>query len=127
MLKLLFIASLTSALTLSQPALAQPTINPPDGADETALDDSVILENPLSTDSIPVLIGRVIRAALGIVGSLALVVFVYGGFLWMTAAGKPEMVKRGKNTLTWAAIGLAVIFLSYSIVRYILSVLTGAG
>jgi hypothetical protein len=123
-LKLLFLTSLTCAIIFSQPVLAQPTVNPPDGADETIPDDSVVLDNPLSTDSLPVLIGQVIRGILGIVGSLALAVFVYGGLVWMTAAGNAERVNKGKNTLSWAAIGLAVIFLSYPLIRYILSALT---
>jgi hypothetical protein len=126
-LKILFLTSLASALLISHPVLAQPVHDPPDGADETAPDDSVVLENPLPTTSLPTLIGRVIRAILGITGSLALAVFVYGGLIWMTAAGNTERIQKGKNTLSWAAIGLAVMFLSYSVVRYILTALTEAG
>jgi hypothetical protein len=135
-LKILFLTSLTTALIFSQPALAQftppaagPTFNPPDGADETlpeARQADVTLENPLPIDTVPELVGRAIKAILGIIGSLALMVFVYGGFVWLTAAGNVERVARGKSTLIWAAIGLAVIFLSYSLIRFILAALTGS-
>ena len=50
--------------------------------------------NPLGNEdedaNVNILIGRVINAALGVVGSLALLMFVYGGFTWMLAAGNNE-------------------------------------
>ena len=86
--------------------------------------DSVSLTNPLTGDQtskdIPVLIGQVINAALGVVGSIALVMFIYGGFTWMTAAGNAEQVTKGKNIIVWAAIGLVVIFSSYALVRFVI-------
>jgi len=84
----------------------------------------VCLTNPLTGDQtskdIPVLIGQVIKAALGIVGSIALVMFIYGGFTWMTAAGNAEQITKGKNIIVWAAIGLVVIFASYSLVNFVI-------
>jgi hypothetical protein len=84
---------------------------------------SVNLNNPLTGNTtstpIPVLIGKIINAALGIVGSLALVMFIYGGFVWMLAAGNNERVQKGKDILIWAAIGLVVIFASYAAVSFI--------
>ncbi|MCG2695469.1 pilin [Candidatus Parcubacteria bacterium] len=86
--------------------------------------DPVSLTNPLTgnqtSKDIPVLIGQVISALLGIVGSIALVMFIYGGFTWMTAAGNSEQVAKGKNIIVWAAIGLVVIFASYALVRFVI-------
>jgi uncharacterized membrane protein YjfL (UPF0719 family) len=73
---------------------------------------------------VPVLIGNVLNVALGIVGSLALVMFIYGGFVWMLAAGNEQAVEKGKNILMWAAIGLVVIFASYSLVRFVINAIT---
>lgn len=80
----------------------------------------VSLPNPLGTASIPGIIGKVINAALGIVGSLALIMFIYGGITWMTAAGNEQNVTKGKNIIIWATLGLVVIFSSYAIVRFVL-------
>lgn len=80
----------------------------------------VTLGNPLQTDSIPKIIGKVINAALGIVGSLALLMFIFGGITWMTAAGNEQSVTKGKNIIIWAALGLVVIFSSYAIVKLVL-------
>ncbi|MFA6602069.1 MAG: hypothetical protein WCT02_04400, partial [Candidatus Paceibacterota bacterium] len=46
---------------------------------------TVSLTNPLGDLKDPsTLIGKIIGAALGLVGSLALAMFIYGGFIWMT-------------------------------------------
>ena len=85
----------------------------------------VSLTNPLtgaSTNLEPqVLIGKVINAALGVVGSLALVMFIYGGFTWMLAAGNAEAVKKGKDIIIWATIGLVIIFSAYALVKLVFS------
>jgi hypothetical protein len=85
------------------------------------------LTNPLgaNTNNVPKLIGNIINGALGIVGSLALLMFIYGGFTWMLAAGNESAVEKGRNILTWAAIGLVVIFASYSLVTFVIGTLTG--
>ena len=69
-------------------------------------------------------IGQIIKTVLGLVGALALVMFIYGGFLWMTSGGKPEQVKKGQDTLVWAVLGLALIFFSYVLVNFIITKLT---
>ena len=98
------------------PVLAQTSANQP----ATTSSGVVSLSNPLGTNSIPTLIGRVIDSVLGIVGSLALIMFVYGGLIWMTAAGNDQSVSKGKNILMWATIGLVVIFSSYALVKFVI-------
>lgn len=83
------------------------------------------LDNPLgSSDLTPTQIyGRLIYAFMGATGALALVMFLIGGFQWMTAAGNAERVKKGRDTLMWAVLGLVVIFSSYAILRAVLETL----
>ena len=83
------------------------------------------LTNPLGTTDLQTLIGKVIKAVLGIVGSIALLMFIYGGFMWMTSSGNEQKISKGKNVLTWATIGLAIIFLSYTLVNFVIGGLTG--
>ena len=77
----------------------------------------VKLPNPMETtytvDDIPVLIGKLLIPVLGIIGSITLLVFVYGGFVWMTSGGSPEKIKKGTNAMLYAAIGLCIIFSAY--------------
>lgn len=86
---------------------------------------AVQLNNPIGADDVPTLAGIIIKAILGFTGSVALLMFVYGGFLWLTSGGNPERIKKGKDTLIWAAIGLAFIFSSYIIANFIIQGLTG--
>jgi len=86
---------------------------------------TISLPNPLSNIKDPrVLLGVIINAVLGIVGSLALVVFIVGGITWMVSGGSPDKIAKGKNMLIWATLGLAIIFLSYVILQYIFQALT---
>jgi len=98
-------------------------------ASDKNLPAPVELKNPITNDSSPAdinkIIGQVINGVLGVVGSLALIMFIYGGFTWMTAAGSSEKVTKGKDILVWAVIGLIVIFMSYAFVRLILADILG--
>ena len=91
----------------------------------TPCSGDLCLQNPLGSINSPAaLIGQVLNSIFGIVGSLALAMFVYGGLIWMTSSGNPEKVKKGRDVLVWSAIGLFVIFSSYALVRVVLSSLT---
>ena len=79
----------------------------------------VTLPLPLSNISFPSLIGRVLNTLLGIVGAVALLMFVWGGFQWMTAAGNAEQSGKAKKTLVWASLGLIAIFGSYAILSFV--------
>ncbi|MCX6744581.1 MAG: pilin [Candidatus Parcubacteria bacterium] len=86
--------------------------------------------NPLGVSGISginTVIGRVINAVLGITGSVALFMFVYGGFMLMTAAGQDPKIQAGKKIITWAIIGILVILGSYVIVNFIFTGLTAGG
>ncbi len=92
---------------------------------QTQLTDPLKLIPPNATQAqkdaaIPTLIGRIISAVLGIVGSIALLMFIYGGFMWLTSGGITEKITKGKQVLVWAAIGLVVIFLSYTLVNFVI-------
>ena len=84
------------------------------------------LDNPLCPAGEPdctspqILIGTIINAVLGVVGSLALLMFIFGGLTWMTSGGSAEKVKKGRDIIMWSAIGLAIIFMSYGLVRFII-------
>ena len=90
------------------------------GTAGTASGGTVSLDSPIGNISPQEFIGKIINSALGIVGSLALLMFIYGGFVWLTSAGSSDKVTKGKNILVWATIGLAVIFMSYGATRFVL-------
>ncbi len=90
--------------------------------DPNATGTSRTLFNPLSTTDIGEVIARFIRAVTGIAGSMALLMFVVGGVIWMTAESS-DRVKLAQTILKNASLGLILIFFAYSIVSLFLSVL----
>lgn len=73
---------------------------------------------------IPVVINNVINAALVFSGVIALILIIYSGIKYITSRGDQTAIESAKKTLTYAIIGLIVIFLSFFIVNLI-STLTG--
>lgn len=85
-------------------------------AGKTCIDNPIGPSNP----NVNVMIGKVINSVLGVVGSIALAVFIYGGFIMMTAAGNNERIQKGKDILIWATVGLVVIFTAYAAAKLVI-------
>lgn len=75
--------------------------------------------NQLKGNSIQDVIGIAIKTAMGVMGSIALIMFIYGGFLWMTAAGNSSQIDKAQNVIIYAALGIMIIFGSYALVTFI--------
>ena len=54
---------------------------------------------------------------LGFVGTLSLAAFVYGGIVFLTSAGSEQKVKKGKEILGAAVVGLVLVFSSVLIIQ----------
>ena len=81
----------------------------------------VTLSNPISANSVPELVGVVIKSLLGLVGALALLMFVWGGFTWVMSGGNAEKVQKGTQIMIWATVGILVVLASYILVNYFIS------
>ncbi|HNV12969.1 MAG TPA: pilin [bacterium] len=89
--------------------------------DNVSQPTTVKLSNPLGAGATAQsVIGNVIDKVLGVVGALALIMFIYGGITWMTAMGNEQQISKGKDILMWSALGLVVIFSSYALVKFVL-------
>ena len=96
----------------------------PQGA-ATGASSGATLPNPLGTTNINTLVARIISYILGLVGTISLLLFVYGGLIWMTSAGNSSAVKKGRDILIWAVIGMAVVFTSYILVKFVIQGIQG--
>lgn len=56
---------------------------------------------------------------MGIAGSIALALFVYGGFVWLTSGGSSERIAKGKSIIVQTVIALAIIFGAATGVRFL--------
>lgn len=67
---------------------------------------------------------NVAKLILGISGSVALALFIYGGFLMLISGGNEQMVTKGKNVLSGAVIGLIIVFAAYTGIFFLVKTLT---
>lgn len=82
---------------------------------------TVAVPDPLNGATIPSVIGNIIRVFTGIAGSIALVVFVLGGFFFMLSEGDPGKVKNAMAMMKNGAIGIILIFGAYMITATIMN------
>ena len=66
------------------------------------------------------MIGNAINVALGLVGILLLVYLIYSGFLYMTAGGDEEKIKRANKIIRNCVIGLLILVSAYAITKFVL-------
>lgn len=62
----------------------------------------------------------VINTILYVLGIVAVIMIVIGGFRYVTSNGEQNNVSQGKNTILYAVIGLIVAILSYTIVNFVI-------
>jgi len=79
------------------------------------------LPDPLGGVNIPTFIGNVIRTFASIAGTIALVMFIYGGITLIRSGGDAKLVADGKKIIWNASIGLILIFSAYTFVSAIIS------
>lgn len=71
-------------------------------------------------------ISRIISVALSLLGIVALVIILAGGFKWMTAGGSEDKVAEARKLIFSGIIGLAIILSSYAIAQFVLGQLSAA-
>ncbi len=68
----------------------------------------------------------IVNFFLTFLGLIAVVMIIYGGFLYVSAAGNQEKIESAKKIIMYAVIGIVVILLSFAIVNTVLTAGTGA-
>jgi hypothetical protein len=64
-------------------------------------------------------VGQIVGLVLSFVGVIFLVLMIYAGILWMTAAGNEQQVAKSKSLMINATIGLIVVFAAYALTSFI--------
>lgn len=71
-------------------------------------------------------IADIINVFFGLLGTIFIILMVYGGYTWMTASGNSEKVTKAQNTLKVAIIGIIIIASAYAITYFIFARLPDA-
>jgi len=72
------------------------------------------------------IIGGLIGVALSLLGVIFLILIIYGGFVWMTAAGNEQKILKAKKIITNAVIGTAIAMSAYAITLFVFKSLATA-
>ena len=67
------------------------------------------------------MVSQLINVILTLLGIVAVVIVLLGGFKWMTAAGNEDKVGEAKKLLGAGIIGLVIILAAWGISRFILN------
>ncbi len=105
-----------------------------EGAAAAALEGATVqLINPIGGDPInprgvvaaTAFINKIIRGALGVMGAMALLIFVWSAQGLIFAAGNQEKIKKSIGAMIWAAVGILVTLASYLLLSAIMGGLLG--
>ncbi|HOZ53640.1 MAG TPA: pilin [bacterium] len=77
-------------------------------------------EDPGNVQDIRYRIVKIINIVLTVLGLIVVVLIIFAGFKWMTAAGNEDAVKDAQKIIKNAVIGLVIILLAWSITLFIM-------
>ena len=63
----------------------------------------------------------IISVVLGLLGLAAVIMIIYGGFMYVTSAADSAKIKKAKDTITYGVVGLVIAMLAFAIVNYVLA------
>lgn len=67
------------------------------------------------------IVNNIIGVILGFLGLIAVVLILIGGFMWMTAGGNEDRVKKGRQFIINGIIGLVIILAAYAIASFVIT------
>lgn len=62
---------------------------------------------------------NIIKVILSLLGLIALIIILMGGFKWMTSGGNEEKVGEAKKLLGAGVIGIVIILAAYAITQFV--------
>jgi len=80
----------------------------------------------LGSKDVRTTVASIINVALGLLGIVAVVIILIGGFEWMTAGGNEEKTGEARNRIFAGIIGLAIILSAYALAQFVITSLTKA-
>ena len=82
------------------------------------------LRDSFTKDDIANIIASIRFWFTGILGIIAIIMILYGAFLYLTAGGDEEKVGKAKKTVLYGAIGILIILVAYAAFTLVGSFLT---
>ena len=78
---------------------------------------------PGTVDTSPItIIINLINVLLGLLGLFFVILIIYAGFVWMTAQGDADKVKKAKDIIKNSIWGVAIILLAFVIANWVVKI-----
>lgn len=55
-----------------------------------------------------------------IAGIISVIMIIIGGYWYILSAGEPQKIKKAKDTILYAAIGLVISMMAWSIINFVI-------
>lgn len=65
------------------------------------------------------IIGKITNFLIFPIGAIMMALYIWAGFLWMTAQGDSENITKAKSILVWTTLGIVATLSSYLIVQFV--------
>ena len=121
---LMFLVLAAGQLSVFQTAGAAENINETIG---DQMDDLEQIGLPGEADNPLDWVVFLVRAVLGFMGLVFLVLIIYAGIKWMTSGGNSPTIEDAKKIITNAVIGLAIVAFSFAITQFVFNVILKTG
>jgi hypothetical protein len=93
------------------------------GISVMAANGGVTFDNPLADDDIVSILNKIWKFLYILALALVPLIAIIAGFMFLTAGGEPEKIRKARNLLLWMAVGVVIILLAGGIVKVIKMIL----
>ncbi len=121
LIKGLISTAMVATMALPMVALAQNPVT-----SNELLPGQIATELGQQQQDLRITIARIIRTAMSLLGIVAVLIILYGGFKWMTSGGSDEATGDAKKIITAGVIGLVIILTAYAIASFVINSLVTA-
>lgn len=121
LIKGLISTAMLATMALPMVALAQGAVT-----SNELLPGQIATELGQQQQDLRITIARIVRTAMSLLGIIAVMIILYGGFKWMTSGGSDDAVGDSKKIITAGIIGLIIILTAYAIASFVINSLITA-
>ncbi len=88
--------------------------------------DEIAASTKLGKQTLQKTVSSIINVALSLLGIIAVVIILIGGFRWMTAGGNDDKVAEARKWIFSGIIGLAIVLSAWAIATFVIDKLAEA-
>lgn len=76
-----------------------------------------------SQETLPEVVGRIIKWVVGLIGVILVAMFIYGGVAYATSAGNEDRVETGKKIMMYSIMGILIVAIAFAATDYVINAL----